>query len=254
MMRVTSQLCVLGVCALLVQGCGTIRVIDPGVGAETFDVSAAQVPGHLNVKVVSDASGDEAEVVASDLITLVENDLVERKFKMTGGTADITVRLITKVDEYAAFGEYKVFEGDVRASAIREYDGNPLGKQKFSERGDRKLGEKDALESLAEKLGKKVSPWIAKQTVADQLGIAAAEITVSWTAFSELFGRKRGDYARTFVKTVNKKNVPGVLFSELVSENNPARQQTFRVVYIPERFPEGLMNRLAAIKELRIER
>ncbi len=230
------------------QGCRTI----PRPPPVPFELSATEAARMVTVGVDVSAKGDAAGTVAGDLANTVQNAL-SGQFKVTGAKPDVQVTLGVSAELHAGFGEYKMYKGDVDASARRTYDNNLLGKRKFSEKGERALGEGEALKSLAGVFDEPVTQWVAQTVTPAGVGLKAMDVTVSWNMFQDLFGlrQRRDDYARVFVEEVSR--VKGVAYCELVAEDMRAREQTFRVVYYPEEFRAGLLNTLAKIEALKIK-
>jgi len=242
------------------QGCAVLRgergtaetpVLPPS--REPVVLDASQVDQYLTVAVDVKAKGDAAEAVAGDLANSVENALTGQ-FKVTGGKPDVTVGLNVMAEPHAEFGEHKMYKGDVDAMAQRTHDGNLLGKRKFSEKGERKLGEGEALKALARVFVGPLTQWLGQTVTPAKVGLKATDVTIGWNRFQDLFGLRvrRAEYARTFVREVS--NLKGVAYCELVGEDIDAREQVFRVVYYPEEFRAGLLNTLAEIEALKIKR
>ena len=239
---------------LAAQGCASLNrgggITPP---EQPVELDAAEAAQHLNVEVKVKAEGDAAEAVAGDLADSVE-DALSGAFKLTGKKPDVTVSLGVTAELHAEFGEHRMYKGDVDAAARRAHDNNLLGKRKFSEKGARGLGDSEALKSLARALDEPLTAWVAKTVTADEVGLKAADVTIRWTRFQDLFGirRRRAEYARTFVAEVGR--LKGVVHCELSDEDLSAREQVFRVVYYPEAFRAGLLNALAGIEALKIKR
>jgi len=251
-----SVLVALGVvtqgCAVFVGDRGeTTDPVPPPSRRIVFD--AAQVDRYLTLAVDVKAKGDASETVAGDIGNSVE-DTLTGQFKITGDKPDVTVSLSVAAEQYASFGEYKMYKGDVDVAARRTHDGNLLGKRKFSKEGERGLGHTEALKSLARVFDEPITRWLTQTVTPAKAGLKATDVTVGWTRFQDLFGLgvRRAEYARTFVAEVSK--LKGVAYCELVSEDLDKREQTFRVVCYPEEFRAGLLNTLAGIEKLNIER
>ncbi|HRU07504.1 MAG TPA: hypothetical protein P5137_17210, partial [Candidatus Brocadiia bacterium] len=59
------------------------------------------------------------------------------------------------------------------------------------------------------------------------------------------------EYAQRFIAAVRQ--IRGVVYCAMVAHDYDQRALTFRVVYLADALPEGLLNRLANMKDLKIK-
>jgi hypothetical protein len=166
---------------------------------------------------------------------------------MSADAPDIRVQLAVRSAEFDRAGDYVRFEGTVEAGVNRQWDGKKLGFDTVSVRGKRGLGADEATRHLTAELSDGAANLVIKFARPEQSGLAVMDVTVKrpW-----LTVRDPG-YAQRLVQTVKAQR--GVVYCALVAQDYDTRTLTVRVVYLADAMPEGVLNRLASIRELHIK-
>jgi hypothetical protein len=246
-MRIVAMFAVLGFVMLFTQACSTLpRDTDLSSGGT---LSAQTARAELTVKVVTSASGAEAETSAGRIQDMAEDALAGAGYRIDRNLPDMLLSLRVEAELWDQTGPYYLFKGDCNAEARRVYDDKLIGKGRFSARGERIQDEGDALVSLGEKLGGETARWLAAEATPAQLGVAAVDLAVEHSWYN--FFKKQPEYVSDFIAAVG--GVDGVLSCRLVGDDRQNKTRSFRVVYIEDKIPEGILNRIAAIEDLNIK-
>jgi len=230
-------------------GCQTVttgKVGEPGATDTAGGVEASLSEARrLNIAV--DAKGPAP--VADAVRRKVENGLAEKQFNLDAKVPDIQVNLAVATTVFDKSGNYVVLEGTADASVTRAFDRQTVGHQTLTVRADRQLGEDVAARALGEKLGGAAAEWVTKTAASGVVDLAAVDVTVRrpWRPFS---GSDVAAYAKLFTDRVSA--VPGVRSCRVVSQENADRTLVFRVLYFRQEIPEGILNRIANVKDLEI--
>ena len=214
--------------------------------------ASAEAVRHFNVQVRASGSGP-AEAVRQ----AVEGRLAENGFKMNGEAPDLTVQLAIRTSEFDRAGNYIRYQGTVEAGVNRMWDNGRLGFESVTARGKRGLGADEALINLTAALADSAASLVMKFARPEQSGLAALDVTVRrpW-----LIGRdpntlwvydRDPEYAQRFIAAVRQ--LRGVIYCAMVAHDYDHRALTFRVVYLADAMPEGLLNRLATLKDIKIK-
>ncbi len=238
-------------CALAGQGCATRGQMapagrastEPGVGTPAAAVAATAL---LNMQVTS-ASQDPASL---SIRQAVRGRLTAENFKLNDDLPDLRVDLRVSAKPFDQTGNYWVYDGRADASVVRLFDQKTLGQQTFTARGERKLGQEEALASMQEALADKTATWISETAASGRSGLAAYDITLQRPALSRVW-KDDSEYARFFISEVTKLN--GLVSCVVAQQDYNLHTLVFRIVYYPEKFPEGLLNRLATMSQLDIK-
>lgn len=224
------------------------------VSSEGFNTSEELVQ-QLNICVEASAQSIEAVPLSSLIERQTLGRLIGKGQVVKPEQADLLVALAVKQTLFDKSGEFIVLEGEVDGSVTRLYDKRRLAYDRLSARGKREMGMDKAVTSLANELSPSINAWIDKSFAAENIPISACVVNVrrtwmtTFTPGSELNAR----YAASFVKTVSR--MPGVLRCELVEEEPNDRRLSFRIVYLKEKYPFGLLNAvILANKDLRLKR
>lgn len=239
------------VAAGLLTGCASTGRMAPaggsGVVADTAaPASAATAAALLNVQV----GAREQDPVSVAVRDAVKGRLTGENFQMAEDLPDLRVTLDVTTKPFDQSGNYWVFDGQVDASVTRMFDQRLLGRETLTARGERKLGKEEAQEAVGGALASKTASWVAGVAASGKSGLAANDITIRRYLLNRL-SRDDAEYARFFISRVAQ--VDGVVSCVVASQDYATHTVTFRVVYYAQKFPEGLLNRLAAMDDLGIK-
>ncbi len=248
MRRMIGRAVVAGMAGMLAGGCATFgRERRPDATDEIGGVKASlREVAHLNIAVAVTGKSPVAERVR----LRIEDGLAEKAFALNRRDPDVDVNVAVNYTLFDRSGNYFVFEGTANALVTRPHDGQVLGREVINARGDRRLGEDLALQSLGDKMGAAAAEWTVR-TVTSGIGdFAAADIVISrpWRLFP---GSDAARYAQRFIEVVS--TIPGIKWCRLVRQDLGSRELVFRILYIRRDVPEGILNRLANYRELGIE-
>ncbi len=232
---------------LLSGGCRSIMNPGPGVVTPSQAYELGNVQGvRLRTSLATAAAGEEAakQTVASRVHDAVAGKLAVSGFDLAQGPVEVGVRVATETRLFDRSGNFIRYNGTADADLVRLFDQKLLGRERFAAEGPRTLGETEAAEALGKDLGLRVSEWIAATLKPSLVGLSAATLEVRRPLL-------RGDdaqYVARFVATVS--DLPGVVACEHQPNGPQTRSLLFRIVYFPEKFPEGLAVRIVNIKAL----
>ena len=222
---------------------GTIGSLPPPVQpteAPADETGVAELAvQNLNVAVAASGRERAGEQIADRVLRRVTDQLAERKFKLDSSPADLDVNLAVTAEQFDAIGNYRLYKGEVEYEVVKVSDGRKVGGGIIAESGGRELGDAAALNSLGDKLAGQTAEQVADTCTAQAANVRAVNVTVrrAW---------RLGDdsrYSANFVNTVN--GFDGVLHCSLVEQSIADRTMIFRIVYEIDKFPEGMLNRLA---------
>jgi hypothetical protein len=213
--------------------------------------ASAEAVRHFNF-IVTASGANPAEAIRQ----AVEGRLAENGYKMNADAPDIKVQLAVRSSEFDRAGSYLRYEGTVEAGVNRTWDNKRLGFDSASARGKRGLGADEAMRQLTAELSDACANLVMKFARPEQSGLAALDVTIRrpW-----LVGRdpntlwvydRDPEYAQRFIAAV--KQIRGVVYCAMVAHDYDKRALTFRVVYLADALPEGLLNRLVNLKDLKI--
>lgn len=204
--------------------------------------ASAEAVRHFNVQVTVSGTGP-AEAIRQ----AVEGRLANDGYKLTPEAPDIKVRLAVRSTEFDRAGEYIRYEGTVEASINRVWDDKRLGFDSLSTRGKRGLGADEATRNLTADLADRTSAFVIKSARPEQTGLAALDVTIRrpWLTTND------PEYAQRFIHAVKRQR--GIIYCAMVADDYANRAMVFRVVYLADAMPEGLMNRLATMDGLHIK-
>lgn len=234
--------------ALMGGGCRTMAVITQtaeGVPSADEDGRVQQ----LNININSQASGRNAEIIARDVNREVEQVLGDRGFRIDVARPDVRVTLKTVAREFDVTGNFYRYEGRIDADAKRVYDQRVLGRETFEMRGDRQLGQEAAIREVSVPLARQTAEWLTGIIHPARSGSASAEVIARFSRFS-----RRGAQNEFIEMFVDRLTVePGIVSCRMIGRDRGPREISFRIVYFPDFFPEGLMTRIANMQELNIK-
>lgn len=233
-------------CIVASRNTGTVSAPTPIAEPVEAEATISQAK-LLNVRVEGAGGSGGAGNIAGDLKRAVAGALATKGFAVDADHSDISVALAAETSVFDQSGNYYRYDGKVVARVERTMDRRLLGEQTFEGRGERKLGSAGALSALSSSLSGKVVDWVAETIAPAQAGLAANNITVT---------RKHAktddaEYARIFATKAGA--LKGVVSCTLASQDTGAHSMVFRVVYLKDAFPAGILNHVAGIPELELK-
>ena len=241
----------------LLAGCASNTFSNPGATATAATpppVSGQPIPdsmaaeasseavSHLNV-VVTVAGGGVAEAVRQ----AVEGQLAAAGYKLNAEAPDITVSLAVHSSEFDRTGDYIRYEGKVDLGINRNWDNKRLGFASPSVRAKRGLGEDEAARNLTAELATAAAKVVTSIVQPAQAGLAAMDVTIK----RDWLTARDPEYAQRFISAVKEQR--GVIYCALVAHDYDTKVLTFRIVYLADALPEGLLNRLASLRDLQLK-
>ena len=258
------RFCGLGALSLLLLGCQSAILDTPATPMTPPPVSGKLVPDtmaaeasaeavrHFNFLVTTSGSGPTDAVRQA-----IEGRLAAAGYKMNADAPDIRVQVAVRSAEFDRAGNYIRYEGTVEASVNRTWDNKRLGFDTVSVRGKRGLGADEAMRHLTADLADGIAAKVMDFARPEQSGLAVIDVTIKrqW-----LVGQDPGtlrvydrdpEYAQRFIAAV--KRIRGVVYCAMVAHDYDKRALTFRVVYLADAMPEGVLNRLATLDDIKIK-
>ena len=256
-----------GVVSALLAGCvsgvrtnpsatAVVAAPTPVSGRTIPDTMAAEVSAeavrHFNFIVTVSGSGPTKAVQQA-----VEGRLAATGYKLNNDAPDIKVSLAVRANEFDRAGSYIRYEGTVESEVNRSWDNKRLGFDTVSVRGKRGLGSDEAMRNLVTDLTSGAADQVMKFAQPEQSGLAVMDVTINrpWLADrdADTLGINDRDpqYTQRFIAAA--KRLRGVVYCALVGHDYKTRSLTFRLVYLAEAMPEGVVNRLATLEEIKIK-
>jgi hypothetical protein len=164
--------------------------------------------------------------------------LTAQGMTLTPQAPDVIVTLAPVESIFDESGEYFLLEGRATGSVLSAADGKQLSSQAFSVRGKRALGRDAARLALVDAFLPELQAWVTRAATPGSIPLAACEVRIGRPFFSWSANDPR--YIQTFVKKIGA--MPGVRRCELLTQNTDSRVCTFRIVYMKETYPEGILN------------
>lgn len=233
----------------LLSGCATTGSVSAPVAPENMEQAAAPAIAemrHLNIKITATGSSEEGQAVADQLSGRVQEKLAAEGLVVQPNQADLELIFDVNAAEFDRSGNYYVYDANLKASAGITYGtSRPIGSKTFTVQSDRGLGKEVTLRSAAEKLADSAVSWAIEVVDPARCGLLANDITIY-----RIRGNQ-GDYARDFIRKINA--VDGVLTCRVVAQDVEAQMIVFRVVYLRDSFPAGLMNYLSSKDKFNIK-
>jgi hypothetical protein len=240
---------------------------------------------HFNICVEPFPADSE---LAQSVKRSVEGRLADEGYKITDAAPDIRVKLYVESSVFSRTGSggsddtksvydhpnpnnsttdytgYVRYEGTVNADITRVWGHKKIGFVPITVRGQRGLGDKTALRNLSEQLVDQATPVIVNAARPELTGLAVKDVIIRrpWMISHDIkpsvdprapwVTSSNPEYAQNFVETVS--SLSGVVYCAMVAEDYSNSSMTFRVVYLADAMPAGLINGLAAQKEFKIYR
>lgn len=194
----------------------------------------------LNVQILVSSA---ANLNADEFEQVVRGQLANAGFSFLPAVpADLRMNIALESELFDQSGNYRIYTGRAIAELWRNIDHKQLVGNTFTAKGERKLGDREAVLNLQGQLATAIQSWIAKQIMPDRVGVAAAELTLALHRFKLLKGGDQEEITRV-IKVIQ--GIPGVHSCRLIENDAPYRRYRFRVVYFPEKLPMGLGNAAA---------
>jgi hypothetical protein len=196
--------------------------------------------GQLNISL---KVTDELNLVDTRFDQSLRGRLATSGFTFIPGEApDLLLAVAFEPELFDRAGNYYLYKGTADAELRRCVDGKLLTGNSFAAKGERKLGQAEALRNLRGKLVEPLEAWVGSAIKPEYMGIAASELTLALSFFKIFKGRDQ-DKVNDFINRTQ--SIPGVIYCRLLSNDPQPRIYRFRVVYYPEKMPEGLANAVA---------
>ena len=225
-------------------------------------LTASQLARALRVRVeLTGASEDSVpdRKLAEVLRPHVRNALCKAGFEVVfAGDAEIAVMGTAKCHGGSARGIFAACRGSVELNFLRGDTRNPItgkelrrvvGTRRFDAKSKEARSDDEALASLGDAFAAPISTWMQDVGAKMAADLAICEITVRSGNGRASIGR---DYPTLFVtKTLAIKGVHDCRIDTAESSRNVLKA---RIVYEPRQVPEGVLNRLMSIKDLKITR
>lgn len=237
-----------------VAGCRSVGTITPSATTdagmpETEQVAAQESMQRLNVSVELKQQPPISPVAAVVRDSL-SGALAEAGYTLKDGPADLGVSLTVGVKPFDRSGNFLVYEGTVKAAVRRVFDNKLLAQDVLSVKGERELGEEKALLSVSDAMAGCVAEWAGEAMKPARVGLAACDLSLARPMLTR-YRLHDDEYARLVISEL-KKMSDVVLDARIVSQDYAAHTLVVRVVYFPDRVPEGILNRISRIEALNI--
>jgi len=241
-----------GTLMLLVSGCSTVikpsprgGVTDAGEPFTVSQVSNTQLQTSLTT-VASDNSA-AGKVLSSRVHDAVSGKMAEAGYVLSGSGPDVSVRVDTEARLFDKSGNFIRYNGRADAEIVRLFDKKLIGRNSFAAEGPRTLGETEAVEALSTTLSPLVTDWVAETLTPSAVGLTAVTMEVKrpWIRSDD------ATYVSKFVGIVS--NLDGVVSCIHLPGDTSGRTYLFRIVYFPEKIPEGIKVRLVNVAELNLK-
>lgn len=233
--------------AFFAQGCATRGTIRPEPLPPGEKGTAGTRSDRLNVSVETQGSDEAAKISAKEIAEATQRSLMKNGFRIDRSASDVSVSTQVETDLFDQSGNYYVFDGRAKTRIERAYDSSLIGEETVSARGERKLGKDEAARAVGSKLASETVAWMTKTASPSATGLTSARLTVSraWRLGSD------AQYAKDLIDKAT--SIKGVLSCTQASHDYKARKMVFRIVYVEDLFPEGILNRLINDPDLNLK-
>ena len=210
-------------------------------GDEVRAVPASPLPSDLFVYVSARPDDEDSSDLALELLSVSRERFGGNGFRLVlePDEADVSVQLKVGKTVFDRTGNYAVMEGSVRALAVvPARKGFYLGETRIDrERGERRLGDRDAMLSVRDAIAPKLVSWIGENVTVAKVGLEAVRIACD---VSEMDEDEVAAFAARFVAAAEP--LDGVARCRVVSQTPD--EVAFEAAYQPDKFPEGFLNAL----------
>ncbi len=191
------------------------------------------------------ANRDQVEFASSTAARLNQ-----KGFRETNQNPDLLISFRPAFNIFDETGEYVIYEGTAHIEVSRTYDNRTVASENVVQRGKRMLGKEGALRDAKTRLSQASTEWIVSSLTTDALGLAASDVRVGLPSGMGSVDQRMSDYSKLFIREVG--SVKGVQRVTSIGQDAATRQLSFRVVFDPTLFPEGILNRLYQLPALGI--
>jgi len=242
----------LALLALVAAGCTSVTpsivsepVPPPPVGDGT-PVTIPEGPAYTvsekaeSMRIAIDVSAeDEASTAfASGVRETVVTALRGRKFQIvTDGSRDLDLSFSARQSLFDRTGEYVTLDGTVSARLDDAATGNVLAETSFHGRNKASLGDDRAAIDLSKAMRPAIREWIAATVTPEQVPLDVRTLRVSDI---DRYPGGESAFIDGFVAAVS--GMEGVLRCETVASDAKAHTATFRALYRPSQYPQGLVH------------
>ena len=208
--------------------------------ADVMSQEMWEAVGQLNISL---KVTDEQNLVGAEFNQSLRGRLATAGFTFIPGEApDLLLTVALAPELFDRAGNYYLYKGTANAELHRCVDGKLLTGNAFAAKGERKLGQAEALGDLRGKLVGPIEAWVGSAIKPEYMCIAASELTLTLSFFKIFKGRDQ-DKINNFINKTQ--SIPGVVYCRLIDNDVRLRTYRFRVVYYPEKMPQGLANAVA---------
>ena len=195
----------------------------------------------LTAGVVSFSGNDADRSLGDRLVPIARDALVKGGFQtIESGTADVAVRLESKLDIKDRTADFVAFRGRVPVSAVLPACGNrSLGAGQIEKTGDLTQDDDPALSSLVSKMELPLRDWIAQHVTPEACGLRVDSLTVSYREFdAEETAARIAQFCDAGAR------LPGVVSCTLAQRLKTGNQAVYRIVSKAGSFPAGFLYEL----------
>ncbi len=198
----------------------------------------------LAVYVTARPQDNDSSDLALELLSIARETIGSHGFQVAldADKADIAVQLSVLKTLFDRTGNYAVMEGSVRAIAtVPARKGFYLGETRIDrERGERKLGDRDAMLSVRDGIEPKLVSWLGQNVTVEKTGLAAVSIPcdISMLKDENVKAKFISDFCAETIK------IDGVARCVLVTQTD--ERADFYFAYLIDKLPEGPVNAIRA--------
>lgn len=204
---------------------------------------------YLDIRVRSSGTTDEGRLVAAELERAVRDALAANGVPVKGEQPDIELTMAVEALPFDQSGNFYVYQ--VHAQAAEKTMTSPvksLAVRRFDVRSDRKLDKKEALLDAADKLAAAAAEWSLEMLDPAKSELLANDLTIEVPWYRTR--REQSAYAQGFVEQVSE--LSGMITCRLIAQDYANKTMVFRVVYLRDSYPAGLLNYLTSLGSLGI--
>ncbi len=234
--------------ALAISGCASVYHVSEAPATPT----PAPVPPTRRPVALVRATATDAKAggLAAAVKASAERNLASRGFDVgSRAKPDSILTLAVSRREAAELADWRVYEGKVDVRVTDAATSAVVADTSISAKGERGLGVAKAEENLARALERPLGDWLSRAMPARKVPVSA---TVQPARAAVMVTLSPADPAespndalvvqRRFMRSVGTH--PGILSCFLAQEIPARRAFVFRVEYLPDQFPDGLLNTL----------
>ncbi len=179
----------------------------------------------------------------NEISRAVEGAIANAGYEITKDNPFLTLTLKNKLTKFDKFGNFYIYKGYSELSVRRNSENfsavnTVLARTKISAKGDRKLGQDDAISSFTDKVSEKASEWVKDLCKREMGALESVRISFNKNLLRDYHGT--GDAFQNWENTIlnQAKRKTGVLSCKMVSSN--VDSFVFEFVYRKKDYPAGL--------------